>query len=791
MKLKNLMTKKDENGLAAIIIVTVLIVLLSLITVGFSRLMSRSTNDSLNNQLSASAGYAAQSGVNDALKYIKDQYTADPTSQVSANSCNQLLNGALADQTNISTDGTTKVTCLLVNPTPKDLVYQQIPEDGSQVVKLNTSASLDSLMVSWRSNDNTKRGFPAGLSLTSIDSWGTNNPILRVSLYPIPQSKLVAGVAAKTFFLFPRSASATFTHISSYGGGAVADGSIVPVNCGNKSPAPFNGSADYDCNTTFDNLSSALAPSPTYFYVRLTPLYNNADLKIKANDSTKNALSFNHDQAVIDVTAKAGAAVKRVQERVDTNLEGTNISPSADAIPEVALRTALSLCKRLNVTSGPINTTVDGGICSSQGGGVVDAPPAPTPVTGGYSNLTYNSADVVGTVNPNAVPVTDCRFVYGTNAGSLSYSTSSYSSCSSLPGSGKSPVGVSAHLSGLNGATKYYYALCARNDYASACDTSKATGGGGGGSGGSFDTPWPPPSGSISFNGTVNSNPNFGLSFNYRCDWSTSSSITVNPNRNGGGQGTQPQGGTSSSDGRAGGPYSYGNSGNAYVTCSGPSGTYNSGWIGWRIPWPAVNVSLDYLETFSWGTKVSSAPNDCRDSVHTYIACMSWHADQGGDSSMILGCTVGPSGAWANNGRGQPHWSSQGHWIYYTQGWSSYPARQNITLDCVGQGNVHGGASGSAYWTTCQDRGQIGTYYSDFARNNCQDWTPPPSNPPSPPSHPGNPAPGPKCPSGWSGTPPGCVPPIPAGGCGLLDSVQPFANFGFLNLWYFGRVVPC
>jgi hypothetical protein len=63
-----------------------------------------------------------------------------------------------------------------------------------------------------------------------------------------------------------------------------------------------------------------------------------------------------------------------------------------------------------------------------------------------------------GTVNPKGAPVTSCVFEYGT--------TSSYGQrvpCSPAPGSGTSPVAVSAHLSGLTPGTEYHYRLVAEN----------------------------------------------------------------------------------------------------------------------------------------------------------------------------------------------------------------------------------------------------------------------------------------------------------------------------------------
>jgi hypothetical protein len=82
----------------------------------------------------------------------------------------------------------------------------------------------------------------------------------------------------------------------------------------------------------------------------------------------------------------------------------------------------------------------------------------PTVVTGAASSVTQTSATLNATVNPNNQTVSDCHFDYGT---SPSYGTSV--PCTTLPGSGMSPVAVSASLSGLSANTTYHFQIVATN----------------------------------------------------------------------------------------------------------------------------------------------------------------------------------------------------------------------------------------------------------------------------------------------------------------------------------------
>jgi streptogramin lyase len=85
-------------------------------------------------------------------------------------------------------------------------------------------------------------------------------------------------------------------------------------------------------------------------------------------------------------------------------------------------------------------------------------PPPPTVVTGAASAVELTSATLNATVDPNGAEATGCYFEYGPTA---SYGSSL--PCSSLPGSGESPVAVSASITGLTVATTYHYRIAATN----------------------------------------------------------------------------------------------------------------------------------------------------------------------------------------------------------------------------------------------------------------------------------------------------------------------------------------
>src|SRR5208283_2351874 len=86
------------------------------------------------------------------------------------------------------------------------------------------------------------------------------------------------------------------------------------------------------------------------------------------------------------------------------------------------------------------------------------APNPPTVVTKAATSVTQTTATLTATVNPNGGNVTECKFEYGTT---ISYGSTA--SCASLPGSGTSPVAVSAAVASLTPNTTYHFRIVATN----------------------------------------------------------------------------------------------------------------------------------------------------------------------------------------------------------------------------------------------------------------------------------------------------------------------------------------
>jgi hypothetical protein len=101
------------------------------------------------------------------------------------------------------------------------------------------------------------------------------------------------------------------------------------------------------------------------------------------------------------------------------------------------------------------------GLGALAGSGAPSAGAAAQPTVFTWSNTPESGSEVLlrGAVNPENSPLSECRFVYGTDE-----SYGSEAPCESEgPISGAQPVEVSARISGLQPATKYHYALSVDN----------------------------------------------------------------------------------------------------------------------------------------------------------------------------------------------------------------------------------------------------------------------------------------------------------------------------------------
>ena len=202
------------------------------------------------------------------------------------------------------------------------------------------------------------------------------------------------------------------------------------------------GGTSYGANTSFVTLTS-LEPSPTVVTQTASAvLQTQATLNatVNPNGTTVSECKFEYGP-----TEAYGSIIACASQ------PGSGSSPVAVSATISALSESATYHYRIVATNG-------GGTNVGSDHVLVTLPEAPNVTTKPASFVAQKAATLNATVNPNGAETTKCTFEFGP--------TESYGSqvpCASSPGASKSPVAVSATISGLAERSTYHYRIVARN----------------------------------------------------------------------------------------------------------------------------------------------------------------------------------------------------------------------------------------------------------------------------------------------------------------------------------------
>ena len=346
--------KNHEVGIVSIMVTMVMLIVISLIVLGFAEISRTEQRNTTDNQLSTEAYYAAESGINDALAVIANlpagtsptpKTVCGPTSTQDYSTLTGVLH--YTDPTNPTTTPDISYSCLLINPSPSNLAVTA--QYKSTVIPLTSSKKFNQLTLNWglASGSSTtgtcKNGKPPGQFPVDNSSWDCNFPVLRVDLLNANNGQLARnGINGwsndtGTMFFMPTFGAADPKPLL-----RTARGSVVVANC----TSTFNPQPVCTANI---NLESG----GTTYYMRVTTLYKtDSNLTISANGG----VTFSGSQVIIDSTGKAQDVLRRIEVAVDLTDANAYIVPSGALIAEN------SVCKQFGVAPGIfINKTFNGG----------------------------------------------------------------------------------------------------------------------------------------------------------------------------------------------------------------------------------------------------------------------------------------------------------------------------------------------------------------------------------------------------------------------------------------------
>lgn len=337
----------QQTGFVSIIVTMIIMVLLSLIVLGFAKVSRRESRQGLDRQLASQARYAAETGINDAQSYLKNNGTLSATA---SSSCNTYAagtgpagTGGLPSAVMADIADNVSYSCVLVDSTVEELVYNGVDTSQQVIVPVKANSSISQINIAWQGPSGGTNYALCPPPLSASGSWGSC-PVgaLRVDIIPGDSISMAGGNGWGTLLYPVGSGGSTSVSVGS------VQGKQVRTNCGSGTP-PRN------CSMTFSGFSTLSS-----YYLRIRPVYQSANIYVSATDGGPHNLILKGAQATIDSTGRAGDVLKRLVAYVPIcqKSERCGIQPAGFAI-----QSADTICKRYAVIP-PGGVSSDAGYAS-------------------------------------------------------------------------------------------------------------------------------------------------------------------------------------------------------------------------------------------------------------------------------------------------------------------------------------------------------------------------------------------------------------------------------------------
>ena len=374
-----MINRSSEHGAVSLFIVIFTMVLISVLTVSFVRVMISDQQRATAADLSQSAYDSAQAGVEDAKRALLACEAGDVSvcQALETDSCTMLQDAGISTfvtteggnrevpiQTSVASDNDQALdqayTCVKVEADTTD--YPGVLTIGdSQMIPLRGTESFTSVQLSWFSYEDISSAAPGADHSVSLptplpsadgtqylytqDNWPTNRPsLVRAQLIQFNTTgfnlnsfdKPDEGSNASTLFLYPGAGLPT----KSFDLDGRQDSTNAPevVKCVNDLSAEA-----YACTVTLQ------LPEPIggdennrAAYLRLSSLYNNTHYTLSLKNDGGETVRFDNVLPAVDSTGRANDQFRRVESRI--NLLGDF------PYPEYAVDVDGGFCKNFVVT---------------------------------------------------------------------------------------------------------------------------------------------------------------------------------------------------------------------------------------------------------------------------------------------------------------------------------------------------------------------------------------------------------------------------------------------------------
>lgn len=317
------MKKLNQQGAVAMISVIIFSIIISILAMAYARTIISQQRQSINYDLSTRAYYAAESGVQDAVRYLRGQNPADANSILVSgqNSCKNGSEYLGSDDGVLGTDkNTLAYTCQLVDPTPGELTGSTSADSVLWKIIPAQAANDDyKVTIKWSNPDSDQKLVPreGSTSLTPpIPGWrnssgDTYHPQLRASFITAPPNARRSDYGQQVYFLNPTTQNATDISVNPQAGVRQNPGSVAKNSTCNES----DSSGGYKCSQVFE-VPKILADSGNLYLV-VHSVYAKTNYEVTISEKTSGRqLGFKNNVLTVDVTARAGDVFRRVKQQV-------------------------------------------------------------------------------------------------------------------------------------------------------------------------------------------------------------------------------------------------------------------------------------------------------------------------------------------------------------------------------------------------------------------------------------------------------------------------------------------
>lgn len=398
---------RRQSGAVSLFVVIFAILLLSVVTVSFLRIMTNDQNQASNNDLSQSAYDSAKAGVEDAKRALI-WYSQNCSGSSPASGCNAFLSsisecntaivaagvirsadivptGGAAGTGEVRVQQSTAVnatgqsrdaalnqayTCVTMQLNTPDYVGN-LSANESILVPLAGTAATNRVTVEWFSTDDLTNTIGSVAPSTTVGSqpllrqtdWPTDRPsVMRAQFMQVGDTFRLTDFDsttdnsesnANTVFLYPTVSGNTATGLVARDSRRDSSGDTVPDTRGT-TPLPTRcetsiSGGGYACRITLTLPTPVGGGAAETAYLRLTSLYVRSHFRV-----TLAGAQFEGVQPLVDATGRANDVFRRIQNRVD-------LFDTSFPYPDAAVDTAQDFCKDFGVTD---RAPYDAGACT-------------------------------------------------------------------------------------------------------------------------------------------------------------------------------------------------------------------------------------------------------------------------------------------------------------------------------------------------------------------------------------------------------------------------------------------